>query len=242
MTFQQDLFQGKAAVVTGGTQGIGAGIARRLAALGARVIAAGLAPTDAQRNAFGADIEVTVLDVSSNDEVTGLFAPLASLDILVNCAGMIRRVEEHQLDVFEQVINVNLTGTMRACSAARALLGKNRGTIVNMASMLSFFGGGLVPAYSASKGGVAQLTRSLALAYAQDGIRVNAVAPGWIATPLTQALQDDEGRSQAILERTPLGRWGEPEDVAQAVVFLCSPAAAFITGTILPVDGGYLVA
>jgi NAD(P)-dependent dehydrogenase (short-subunit alcohol dehydrogenase family) len=242
MTFQQDLFQGKTAVVTGGTQGIGAGIARQLAALGARVIAAGLAPTDAQRNALGADIEVAALDVGSNDEVTALFAPLPSLDILVNCAGMIRRVEEHQLDVFEQVINVNLTGTMRACSAARALLGKSRGTIVNTASMLSFFGGGLVPAYSASKGGVAQLTKSLALAYAQDGIRVNAVAPGWIATPLTQALQDDEGRSQAILERTPLGRWGEPEDVAQAVVFLCSPAAAFITGTIVPVDGGYLVA
>ena len=242
MTFQQDLFQGKTAVVTGGTQGIGAGIARQLAALGARVIAAGLAPTDAQRSALGADIEVAALDVSSNDEVAALFAPLASLDILVNCAGMIRRVEEHQLDVFEQVINVNLTGTMRACSAARAPLGKSRGAIVNTASMLSFFGGGLVPAYSASKGGVAQLTKSLALAYAQDGIRVNAVAPGWIATPLTQALQDDEGRSQAILERTPLGRWGEPEDVAQAVVFLCSPAAAFITGTIVPVDGGYLVA
>jgi len=242
MTFQQDLFQGKTAVVTGGTQGIGAGIARQLAALGARVIAAGLAPTDAQRHALGADIEVAALDVSSNDEVTALFAPLASLDILVNCAGMIRRVEEHQLDVFEQVINVNLTGTMRTCSAARALLGKSRGAIVNTASMLSFFGGGLVPAYSASKGGIAQLTKSLALAYAQEGIRVNAVAPGWIATPLTQALQEDEGRSQAILERTPLGRWGEPEDVAQAVVFLCSPAAAFITGTIVPLDGGYLVA
>ena len=242
MTFQQDLFKGKTAVVTGGTQGIGAGIARQFAALGARVIAVGLAPTDEQHSAPGPGIEVAALDVSSNDEVAGLFASLTSLDILVNCAGMIRRGAEHELDVFEQVIDVNLTGTMRACSAARGLLRNSRGTIVNTASMLSFFGGGLVPAYSASKGGVAQLTKSLALAYAQDGIRVNAVAPGWIATPLTQPLQDDDGRSRAILERTPLGRWGEPDDVAQAVVFLCSPAAAFITGTIVPVDGGYLVA
>ncbi|MEQ5839911.1 SDR family oxidoreductase [Paraburkholderia acidicola] len=242
MTFQHDLFAGKTAVVTGGTQGIGAGIAHRLASLGARVIAAGLAPTDAQRSSFGTGIEVTALDVSSNDDVTALFAPLTSLDILVNCAGMIRRGDEHEIDVFEQVIDVNLTGTMRTCSTARALLAASRGTIVNTASMLSFFGGGLVPAYSASKGGIAQLTKSLALAYARDGIRVNAVAPGWIATPLTQALQDDDVRSRAILERTPLGRWGEPDDIAQAVAFLCSPAAAFITGTIVPVDGGYLVA
>jgi len=242
MTFRQDLFKGKTAVVTGGTQGIGAGIARQFAALGAHVIAAGLAPTDEQRSALGSGIEVAALDVSSNGEVTALFASLTSLDMLVNCAGMIRRAAEHELDVFEQVIDVNLTGTMRACSAARGLLRTSSGTIVNTASMLSFFGGGLVPAYSASKGGVAQLTKSLALAYAQDGIRVNAVAPGWIATPLTQALQDDDGRSRTILERTPLGRWGNPDDVAQAVVFLCSPAAAFITGTIMPVDGGYLVA
>ena len=242
MTFQHDLFAGKTAVVTGGTQGIGAGIAHRLAALGARVVAAGLTPTDAQRASFGAGIEVVALDVSSNDDVAALFAPLTSLDILVNCAGMIRRGDEHKIEVFEQVIDVNLTGTMRACSVARALLAASRGTIVNTASMLSFFGGGLVPAYSASKGGIAQLTKSLALAYARDGIRVNAVAPGWIATPLTQALQDDDVRSRAILERTPLGRWGEPDDIAQAVAFLCSPAAAFITGTIVPVDGGYLAA
>ena len=108
--------------------------------------------------------------------------------------------------------------------------------------MLSFYGGGLVPGYSASKGGVAQLTKSLAIAYASEGIRVNAIAPGWVATSLTQPLRDDPVRNTAILSRTPLGRWAEPEDVAGAVVFLCSPAARFITGAVLPVDGGYLVA
>ena len=108
--------------------------------------------------------------------------------------------------------------------------------------MLSFFGGGHAPAYSSSKGGIVQLTRSLALAWAPEGIRVNAVAPGWISTEMTRPLQDDEARSKAILDRTPLKRWGTPEDVAGAAVFLCSPAAAFITGAVLPVDGGYSAA
>ena len=124
----------------------------------------------------------------------------------------------------------------------RPLLAARRGCIVNTAAMLSFFGGGLVPGYSASKGGVAQLTKSLAIAYAADGIRVNAVAPGWIATPLTQALQDDPARASPILARTPMGRWGTPEDVAGPVLFLASAAAGFVTGVVLPVDGGYLIA
>jgi len=154
---------------------------------------------------------------------------------------VIFRQEEFKLPVFERVLDINLTGTMRVCEALQPQLARAQGCIVNTASMLSFFGGGLVPAYSASKGGVAQLTKSLAIAYADAGIRVNAVAPGWIATPLTQALQNDPARASRILERTPLKRWGTPADVAQAVVFLCSPAAAFMTGVVMPVDGGYMV-
>ena len=245
MTFDSTVLQGQKALVTGGTQGIGAAVALQLAGMGAQVIAAGLSPAEGWNEdnpLSAAGIRLTELDVSDPQSVSQLFSGIGELDILVNCAGIIRRGAEHDLEVFEQVIAVNLTGTMRVCSAARALLARRGGAIVNLASMLSFFGGALVPAYSASKGGIAQLTRSLALAYAAEGIRVNAVAPGWIATPLTQALQDDEARSQALLQRTPLGRWGQPEDVAQVAAFLCTPAASFMTGAIVPVDGGYLVA
>jgi NAD(P)-dependent dehydrogenase (short-subunit alcohol dehydrogenase family) len=241
MTFQTDLFAGKTAIVTGGTTGIGAGTALTLARLGASVLALGFEAHKLQVPE-GLDLRAMEVDVTNAPAIEAAIGEVDRLDILVNCAGIIRRAEEHEIDVFEKVIDVNLNGTMRCCRLARAKLAESGGVIINTASMLSFFGGGLVPAYSASKGGVMQLTKSLAIAYAADGIRVNAVAPGWIATPLTEALQKDPKRADPILQRTPLGRWGLPDDIAQAVVFLCSPAASFITGTILPVDGGYLVA
>ena len=236
-------FEGRHVLVTGGTSGIGAAIASAFLAEGAIVTATGVSKdevADARRNMPGLDAQL--LDVRDNDAVTALISALPALHHVVNCAGMIRRGAEHDPQVFADVLDVNLTGTMRICAAARARLKESGGTIVNTASVLSFLGGGLVPGYAASKGGVSQLTKSLAIAYAPDGIRVNAVAPGWIETPLTDALRANAERNEAILSRTPLGRWGKPEDISGSVLFLSSPLAGFVTGAILPVDGGYLSA
>jgi NAD(P)-dependent dehydrogenase (short-subunit alcohol dehydrogenase family) len=223
------------AVVSGAAGGIGRALAEGFLAAGYEVTGVDRSPEGWAASGF----RYVALDITDNGAVAAFGAGLERLAVLVNAAGIIRRVEEFEIETFERVLDVNLTGTMRLATACRPALAKRGGAIINIASMLSFFGGGLVPAYSASKGGIVTLTKSLAIAWAKDNIRVNAIAPGWIATPLTEALRKDEARSRAIIERTPMGRWGTPEDLVGPALFLAGEAARFVTGVVLPVDGGY---
>ena len=224
------------AVVSGVTGGIGRALADGFGAAGYRVT--GIDRTEAPARS---SVDYVRLDITDSAAVAAFGASLDRVDVLVNAAGVIRRVEEFQVAVFEQVVDINLTGTMRLATACQPALARAGGAVINIASMLSFFGGGLVPGYAASKGGVAQLTKSLAIAWAKDGIRVNAIAPGWIATAMTAALREDAARNRTILERTPMARWGTPDDLVGPALFLASEAARFVTGVILPVDGGYSV-
>jgi len=229
----------KQALITGGARGIGYGIAQDMLDAGYCVTVTGLTADEVAAVPAQDRLQAVRLDVTNDSDVAACIAMLPRLDALVNSAGMVLRDgKEFTIEGFQKVIDVNLTGTMRLCVAAKPLLEKQSGAIVNTASIWSFFGGGLVPAYTASKGGVAQLTKALAVAWAPN-IRVNAIAPGWVETELTKAARNDAARSDAIVARTPFGRWGRPDDIGGAVVFLCSENAGFITGTVLPVDGGY---
>ena len=244
------MFQGRRVLVTGGSSGIGRAIAEAFAASGANVIATGISADDLSRNAalkpFAEGIQTAILDVTSQPSIDAFMKSIDSLDVLVNAAGIIQRNGiEFTPEGFDGTLDVNLSGVMRLCLASRGLLAQSQmpggASIINIASMLSYFGSPFAPGYAAAKGGIVQLTKSLAAAWAREGIRVNAVAPGWIRTPLTAALQADEARSKPILDRTPLSRWGNPEEVAPAVLFLSGPGAGFITGATLNIDGGYSV-
>ncbi len=232
----------KTVIVTGGTSGIGKAIAEGFAASNdAKVIVTGHEqPAEISRPQ---SVDIHLLDVRDAEAVASFFSAFEKIDVLVNCAGIIRRNgAEFSHQQFADVIDVNLNGTQRCCEAAFAALRRAGGCIINTASMLTYFGSATSPAYAASKGGIGQLTRSLALAWAEDGIRVNALAPGWITTSLTAPLEQNAERSAAILSRTPMKRWGRPEDLIGPALFLASPAAGFVTGAILPVDGGYSAA
>jgi NAD(P)-dependent dehydrogenase (short-subunit alcohol dehydrogenase family) len=230
----------KQAVVIGGTSGIGRAIAERLLDSGLEVLVTGV--SGAGRDNLRPGMRAEQLDVSDLPAIDAFFKTLATVDVLVNSAGTNRRRGlEFQADVFEYVVKVNLLGTMRACYAAYPLMQQGGGSIVNIASMFSTFGSGSIPAYASSKAAVVALTKSLAIAWAGDGIRVNAIAPGFIETKLTRDVLEDSGRVAEVIARTPMRRWGQPADLSGAAHFLCSDEAAFITGTTVTVDGGYSI-
>ncbi len=246
-----DLFRldGKVALVTGAASGLGAAIAVALAQAGAQVAVHGNQRASGKTaEAIGGAAADFQADLSHTAGAESLFGRVLEhfgrVDILFNNAGITRRAsaEETTLDDWQQVLQVNLTSVFQLSQlAARAMRSQGAGgKIVNIASLLSFQGGIGVAAYAASKGGVAQLTKALANEWAPYGIQVNALAPGYFATSLTEPLQEDETRNRQILERIPAGRWGEPQDLAGAAVFLASAASNYVTGTLLTVDGGWM--
>jgi 2-deoxy-D-gluconate 3-dehydrogenase len=240
---------GKVAIVTGGNGGIGLGMARGLAAAGAKVAIAGRDPAKnaaAARELGGLAIEADVREERAcRDLVAKTVAAFGRLDILVNNAGInIRKQpEEYSAAEWREVIETNLTSAFLLSQAAYPEMKKaGGGKIVNIGSMMSLFGASFVAPYAASKGGIVQLTRALACAWAKDNIQVNAVLPGWIDTDLTRRAREQvPGLYERVLARTPAGRWGEPADLAGIAVFLASRASDFLTGTAIPVDGGYSV-
>lgn len=249
MTHPFDL-SSKVAVVTGANTGIGRGIALALAAAGADIAAVGRSPAEEtvrEVRAIGRRAEIITADLSSIEPVQRIvdetLEKLGGLDILVNNAGIIRRADSVNFteEDWDAVIDTNLKSVFFLCqAAARHMIPSGGGKIINIASMLTFQGGVRVPSYTASKSGVGGLTKLLANEWAHLGINVNAIAPGYIATNNTSALQDDEARSRQILDRIPAGRWGKPDDMGGAAVFLASAAADYVQGHVLAVDGGWL--
>jgi 2-deoxy-D-gluconate 3-dehydrogenase len=242
---------GNNALVTGSSRGMGAAIAVALAQAGANVAlhASQSIPAEVIQRVAETGVRHVALaaNLSHPDSARELMdqaiASLGSIDILINNAGITRRspAVDYSIADWNDVIATNLTSVFRLCQcAARPMLERGFGKIVNIASLLSFQGGITVPAYAAAKGGVAQLTKALANEWASRGVQVNAIAPGYMATDLTETLQNDSARSRQILERIPAGRWGSSEDVAGAAVFLASPASDYISGHVLVVDGGWL--
>jgi 2-dehydro-3-deoxy-D-gluconate 5-dehydrogenase len=246
--------EGRVAIVTGGNGGIGLGMARGLADAGAAIMVAGRnveKNAQAVRELEGRNVQARSVEVDLTSEadcarlVQETVARFGRLDILVNNAGtnIRKRPELYSLEEWRWVLETNLTSAFLCCQQAYPELKKaGGGKIVNIGSMMSIFGASFTTPYAASKGGIVQMTKAMACAWAQDGIQVNAILPGWIDTALTQQARGQiEGLHDGVVKRTPAGRWGEPDDFAGIAVFLCSKASDFVTGTAIPVDGGYSV-
>jgi 2-dehydro-3-deoxy-D-gluconate 5-dehydrogenase len=251
MILDQFKLDGRVALVTGSSAGLGQAIAIALAEAGAAVACHGNTRSPDATCEVISKLGRTVLSVTGDlaktetpaELTTKVIEKFGRLDILVNNAGTIRRAPavDYSAEDWNTVIQVNLSAVFRLAQlAGRQMLEQGSGKIINIASLLSFQGGITVPAYAASKGGVAQLTKALANEWAGKGINVNAIAPGYMRTDNTKALQQDETRNRQILERIPAGRWGEPSDLGGAAVFLASPASDYVNGEVIVVDGGWM--
>jgi NAD(P)-dependent dehydrogenase (short-subunit alcohol dehydrogenase family) len=229
--------QGKHVLISGGSGGIGSAFAHAFLQHGAQVTVTDLKPPPDDVLKAGARFEA--LDVTSDEAVLALSKKIDRLDVLIHCAGKLKRWEEHQPDVFRDIVDIHLFGNVRLAAAFRPHLKQTGGCLINIASMYSYFGAPQVPAYAAAKTAVVGLTRSLALAYAEDGIRVNAIAPGWIATEISRGGRENPEFNNKLLGRLPNKRWAEPEELAGTALFLASPASSLINGVTIPVDGGY---
>jgi NAD(P)-dependent dehydrogenase (short-subunit alcohol dehydrogenase family) len=242
MSSNFSLAPGFHAVVIGGAGDIGAAISNQFCDLGATVTATGANDADLARSRLKprAGLALATLDVTDDTAVKSFAQAHERVDALVNCAGILVRDKEYEIETFMKVLDVNLTGTFRTCLAFQPRLADSRGSVVNIASMNATLALPRMPAECASKGGVVMLTKALALAWAEQGIRVNAVAPGYIETAINSAGRTDRAHYQRIADRTAFKRWGQPEDIAGAVAFLCMPASQYATGTVVAVDGGFL--
>ncbi|CAM3622656.1 2-dehydro-3-deoxy-D-gluconate 5-dehydrogenase [Bordetella sputigena] len=239
-----DYEPGHRVLIVGGVGDIGSAMARAFLAHGCEVIATGVdaAAVRDSRLRPQAGLTLDALDITDDAAVGRFVGGLGHLDTLVNCAGILARGKEFEIATFQRVIDVNLTGTFRMCAACQPLLAASGRcpSIINTASMNAYAALPLIPAYCASKGAVVMLTKSLAVAWAGQGVRVNAVAPGYVETSLNAEGRSDAAHYARIRERIPQGRWAQPDDISGSALFLGSTAARYITGTVLPVDGGFL--